>query len=101
MSNSFLQKLQRGFHYGERIHPVRDWLALLTVFFIVLAVSAVWNAWLFDQVASGGTLGAAATSTPEVFSKASLQNVEQIFADRALLDAKYTASSTTFTDPSI
>lgn len=36
--------------YGDRIHPVRDWLALLSVLLVVLIASVAWNAWFFVNV---------------------------------------------------
>lgn len=88
------------FRYGERIEPTRDWFVLLALFGMLFVVSAVWNAWLFNRVASGGTLSAAATSTPTTFSKASLDVVERLFEERAAEELKYTSGEYSFTDPS-
>jgi len=39
-----------SFKYGDRIHAVRDWLALLLVLLVLLIVSVAWNAWFFVNV---------------------------------------------------
>ncbi|MBY0110940.1 hypothetical protein K2Y00_02985 [Patescibacteria group bacterium] len=36
--------------YGDRIHAVRDWLALLSALLIFLVASVAWNAWFFVNV---------------------------------------------------
>jgi hypothetical protein len=101
MKNSSLGKLRNVFRYGDRMRPVRDWFVLLAISIMTLGVAVVWNAWLFDDVASGGTLLDAATSTPAAFSKSSLQSVEQIFQERAAEDATFASTTSNFTDPSI
>ena len=86
--------------YGEHLNPTRDWLALLTLSAIVLAGIIVWNVRAFDIVANGGVIGTSATSTPPVFSQASLDSIHVIFANRAAEEAKYETGDYRFADPS-
>ena len=92
--------LLKRLRYGSHINPTRDWLTLVTLAAIVLAGIVVWNAWAFDTVVSGGVIGTPATSTPPVFSQASLDTIHTIFANRAAEEEKYTTGTYRFADPS-
>ena len=94
--NTFLQRL-RTLLLPD---PARDWLLLIICAAITLACIIVWNAFAFDTVANGGTIGAPATSTPPIFSQASLDTVHTIFTDRAIEEGKYTKGIYRFADPS-
>ncbi len=93
---SFLNQL-RAFALTD---PTRDWIALLTLATIAIIGIVTWNAWVFDTVASGGTLGAAASSTPPSFTQASLDSVRTVFEARAAEEAKYVSGTYKFNDPS-
>lgn len=95
-SSGFLKRL-RGNAYRD---PARDWLILLICATIALAGVVVWNAWVFDTVANGGTIGATATGTPSVFNSSSLETVHSIFTSRAAEESKYMAGTYHFEDPS-
>ncbi|MHB0865578.1 MAG: hypothetical protein ACYC1Y_01605 [Minisyncoccota bacterium] len=85
---------------SSRIDPERDWLILITATLILLAGIVVWNAWAFDTVANGGSIGRPATSTPPVFNQASLDGIHAIFSARAAEEAKYASGEYQYVDPS-
>ena len=93
---SFIKRLRAGAHQD----PVRDWLTLITVSAIVLAGIIVWNVWAFDTVARGGTIGTAPAAAPAVFNRASLDEVQTIFKERAAEEAKYATGAYRYADPS-
>lgn len=93
----FLKRLRSG----AGLDPIRDWLALLTLSAITLIGIIVWNVWAFDTVASGGTIGAPAITTPAAFSRTSLDGIHTIFASRAAEEARYETGVYSFTDPSL
>lgn len=95
-SSSFLKRL-RSSAYRD---PARDWLILLICAMIALAGIVVWNAWVFDTVASGGTIGTSATGTLPVFNSSSLETVHTIFTTRAAEEAKYMTGTYHVEDPS-
>ena len=82
------------------LDPVRDWLAMLTFSAIALVSIIIWNVWAFDTVASGGVIGAVATSTPAAFNQASVDTIRTIFAKRAEEKLKYETGTYRFADPS-
>jgi hypothetical protein len=88
------------FHAFLRPDPTRDWFTLLVTSLILLASVIVWNVWMFDTVSAGGIIGEAATSTPPIFSQASLDAVHAVFADRAAEEAKYAKGIYRYADPS-
>lgn len=96
MTISFL----KHFQYGTYLNPVRDWLVLLTLSAIMLVGIIVWNVWVFDTVANGGSIGTTATSTFPIFNKSSLDTIHTIFANRAAEKVKYETGTYRFADPS-
>lgn len=80
--------------------PARDWLVLLISSVIVLAGIIVWNVWAFDTVASGGAIGSAEPKATPLFSRATLEEIRTIFADRAAEEAKYVTGVYRYADPS-
>ena len=88
------------FYKGIPQDPVRDWIVLLMSMIICLAGIVVWNVWTFDTIASGGSIGPVATSSPPVFSRSSLDAVHAIFTDRLNESVKYTDGIYRYTDPS-
>lgn len=93
----FLRRLRSG----ARLDPIRDWLVLLTLSMMAFVGIIVWNVWAFDTIARGGTLGAPVAGTSEVFSRASLDSIRAIFAERASEEAKYVTGVYRFADPSL
>jgi hypothetical protein len=82
------------------LDPVRDWLVLLTLSIIAFISIVVWNAWAFDTVANGGTIGATAPTAATSFDPASLNAIHEIFEDRAGEAGKYMNGMYRFADPS-
>ncbi|MDP2594010.1 MAG: hypothetical protein Q8P36_01585 [bacterium] len=80
--------------------PTRDWLVLVTGSAIVLTGIIVWNAWAFDTVASGGTIGEAASTAPPPFNRSSLDAIQGVFDARAAEEAKYLTGIYRYSDPS-
>ena len=93
---SFFNRLRRGAH----LDPLRDWLVMLTLSAILLVGIVVWNVWAFDTVARGGVIGSPSTATSSAFSRASLDAIQTIFADRTAEEAKYVTGVYRYTDPS-
>jgi len=100
MNSSFFSGLTNRFRYGHQLNPARDWLVLLTLWLILFAGVVGWNAWAFDTVAGGGTIGAAASSTPPIFNQSSLDSIRVIFDTRVNEELKYTTGVYHFADPS-
>lgn len=80
--------------------PARDWIFLLISSTIVLSGIVVWNAWAFDTVAGGGTIGSSATSAVPLFDQSSLETIHIIFAERAAEEEKYATGVYQYADPS-
>lgn len=95
-----ISKIKEHLGYGSRIHPTRDWLALLSFASIIFAGILIWNVWAFSTVVQGGVLGTTASSTPPVFSQSSLDAIHSVFAQRSAEDAKYQTGVYRFADPS-
>ena len=94
-SLSFFSKLS----YGKRIHAVRDWFVVLVIALVLALLSALWNTWTFFRVVEGEQIGVA-TTTPSVFSPATLEGAQQMFDRRALEEARY-RSEYRFSDPAL
>lgn len=92
--------LLRRTRLSPNIDPARDWLFLIISSTIILSGIVVWNAWAFDTVANGGTIGSVATSTAPAFDQASLGTIHAIFAERALEEEKYMTGVYQYADPS-
>lgn len=80
--------------------PERDWIGMLTVSIIAVIGIIVWNAWTFETVANGGTIGTATTSPRSSFNRSSLDAVEVIFSKRSAEEAKYRTGVYRYSDPS-
>jgi len=83
---------------GDRRKPARDWLRLLSLAFIVLAVSIGWNIWTFLRITSGEAVGdqISAVVGPDV---SALEQVREVFRARAEEAQRYQAEYR-FVDPS-
>ncbi len=92
------RRFSRFLAYGDRINPVRDWFALLTISGILLCISVGWNIWLFSRVTSGETIGTA-TSTPAE-TNLKLDSVQALFETRSAERSRY-VSTYRFVDPSL
>ena len=98
--SSIATAFEKKLHYGSRLNPVRDWITLLIFSSIILAGIVLWNIWAFDTVVRGGTIGAPATTTPQLFNQSSLDTIQTIFANRATEEQKYETGTYQFVDPS-
>jgi hypothetical protein len=83
------------------IDPERDWIMLLIISILMLAAIVVWNAFVFDTVATGGVIGAPTATAPPVFSQSSLDAIHTVFANRAAEEAKYITDVYHYADPSL
>jgi hypothetical protein len=99
-TSKIIAKIKEHLGYGSRIHPTRDWLALLSFALIIFAGILVWNVWAFSTVVQGGVIGATASTTPPVFSQSSLDAIRSVFAQRSAEEAKYQTGVYRFADPS-
>jgi hypothetical protein len=82
----------------NRSHPSRDWLVLLSVFLLLLAVSIAWNIWFFASVLEGEDVVAPGNGEGTV-EESSLQRANAMFEARALEEVRY-RSEYRFVDPS-
>ena len=96
---SIIDSLKR-FRSRIQPNPERDWIALIGLSLMAFASIVVWNIRAFDTAASGGVIGTSASTTPPLFSPASLDAINSIFANRTAEDAKYQAGTYHFRDPS-
>jgi hypothetical protein len=87
------------FHYGDRVHPARDWFFIVTVLSGLIVASAIWNSFLFLRVVNGQYIGVTATTTPSVVNS-SLDDVHKVFDARAAEENRY-RSEYRFVDPSL
>jgi len=85
---------------SARLDPARDWIIMLIISLIVLTGVVIWNAWAFDTVAGGGTIGLATTSLVPTFNQSSLDAIRTVFANRAAEEEKYVTGVYRFSDPS-
>lgn len=96
----FLDAISRRTRLFSDSDPTRDWLFLLISSTIVLSGIVVWNAWAFDTVAGGGTIGSSATNAIPLFDQSSLETIHIIFAERAAEGEKYADGVYQYADPS-
>ena len=82
------------------LDPERDWIVMFLVSIIALSGIIVWNAWAFDTVANGGTIGTPVATTTPVFNQSSLETIRTIFDSRAAEEAKYASKLYQYVDPS-
>ncbi len=99
LKNSISASLKR-LRFGARIDPVRDWLALLTVFAIAFAGIIVWNVRAFGTVAEGGSIGTPTAGTSAIAGQTSIENIRAVFKSRATEKAKYDTGVYHYADPS-
>ena len=84
--------------YGDRIRPVRDWLAILAASAVLLIASIAWNAWFYYGV-SLGEVGEAAAPTTSAPSLDALPEARAVLETRAVEAERY-RSFYEFVDPS-
>lgn len=89
--------LFRAFKYGEHIHPLRDWLIMVSVVGILLAASSIWSYVVYYEFTSEKE-GNTAPALLQV-NTASLTTVRAVFEKRATERAHY-LSDYRFVDPS-
>lgn len=97
--NFFTQRVRRLGSLSS-LDPERDWIILLIVATIVLIIVVVWNAYVFDTVATGGVIGSPTTTAAPVFSQSSLDAIHTVFENRAAEETKYTSDVYHYADPS-
>ena len=93
---SFLKRVRAGAHQD----PVRDWLAIVFLSIIALAGIIVWNAWVFDTVAGGKSLGSTTATSTLSFDSSSIGIIRDVFANRAAEENKYVTGVYRYADPS-
>ena len=85
------------FTYGERLRPQRDWLVLLSITGVLLAISVAWNLWLFARVTNGEQIGDQQAQTQVHGAKLDAMNA--LFERRAQEEGRY-LNEYRFVDPS-
>lgn len=91
-----LRVLER-FKYGKRIHPERDWAALITLFVVLILVSGIWNVWIFMTGSSTRPSDETATTTL-VISPYMLEDTTVLFENRKREHERY-KNEYRFVDP--
>ncbi len=86
--------------YGAKLHPTRDWFALLSIISVLFVVVIIWSFSLYRIVEGGGVLGEAPVVTPTTFNTAELDALETLFITRAAEEKKYRTGEYSFIDPS-
>jgi len=100
---NFIQQLwsfcKRVWHTA-RPDPVRDWLVMLSIFFVAFVSILLANVWAFKAIEQGGGTASSANTTSTVLNRASLDAVRAILDQRAAEEEKYKSGAYHFTDPS-
>ena len=91
-----LHTLSSLLHYGKRLKPSRDWLALLGLSLCLFILSIVWNVWTFVRLTQGEALGASVVVEDTSSSEDALRT---IFKTRATEGGRY-KNEYHFIDPS-
>ncbi|MDB5195178.1 MAG: hypothetical protein JWO84_362 [Parcubacteria group bacterium] len=101
MNLSFITKLLNKYlkvlRYGDRVHPMRDWLIIICIVCILFVASALWSYLIFRETSTNGVQASTGTTTP--ISTASLDTVRHVFETRAIERAHYLLDYR-FVDPS-
>ena len=92
-----LNSVSKSLHYGSQLRPGRDWLVLLGVFAVGLAVTIVYSLITFSQVTKGQAVGNAVVSVP---AQIKLDQVKALFDSRAAERQRY-GTDYRFVDPSL
>lgn len=95
--NFSLNPITKNLHYGQRLRPARDWLVLLAIFMLALAISVTYNLLTFSHVTRGQLIGNSNVTTP---TQIKLDQVKNLFDQRAAERGRYT-SEYRFVDPSL
>ena len=82
LSLQSLSSILRGFRYGPRLRPVRDWSVLLAIALVLLAAGASFAIWLFVRIERGEALTNAPTSA-SAFDTTPVEEVRALFSERA------------------
>ena len=98
--SKILDGLKKMFVYGERIRPVRDWLIVLQIALLLLALSVGWNVFLFNQFQDAKS--ATSSTTPQAINTIgdSILQIQSIFQQRATEEGNY-QKTYHFVDPSL
>lgn len=94
--NPILTRIFKVVQYGERIHPVRDWLLLIGVSILIFALSVAYNVFIFVESTKEYTV---VTDQAPVSSTLFLEEVRSVFEGRASIEARYRTEQS-FIDPS-
>ncbi len=81
-----------------RIRPDRDWYILIRIFFIILAVSVLWNVWLFYRVVNEKPIGE--TNPTSTNTSQTVGSVHRLFDAREAERLRY-VTQYRFVDPSL
>lgn len=95
---SSLTGIVKKISYGERPHPWRDWLIIVIVTVVLVAVAAGWSHYLFVHISSGEIFGAPAQTGNDA-SESSLEAVRTTFEKRSIERTHY-LTDYHFVDPS-
>jgi len=88
----------KGIGYGDELRPSRDWLILLSISFVILLGSVVWNLWTFSQVTKGDAVGN--ETAPSGTDTSVIDSATRLFEERRTEEAKY-KNEYRFVDPSL
>ena len=86
--------------YSTHPRPFRDWSVLLAVFAALLLIGIVWTAYVYASVKRGDVISDSGVPVAPTVENASVQSIEDIFAQRASEAGRYENGAYTFVDPS-
>ena len=98
MIKKFLAPIRMFFHYGETLHPARDWFVIISISAIILGVSVGWNSVTFLELTRTETPLEAVTAISS--SNTAVKDARVLFYSRAAEEEKYKSGTYRFVDPS-
>src|ERR1700687_5668952 len=94
--NTFIDRIRVRMHFD----PLRDWLVLISFFFVLLVALVGWNVWAFLNIAGGEAVGSRVDTKAPRSDQTSLESARALFNDHAREDAAYASTTYRYNDPS-
>lgn len=83
-----LSDITRHFSYGDHPRPERDWLIVLALLFVLLAVGVAWNVYFFTRITNEDD-AAAAREAPRSLDLDALEKARAALNARAAERLRY------------
>ena len=95
-----LARIKKALSYGDRLHPERDWLMLISIAGILFVASIGWNVLLFFQFQNGKNVTAQTAPQVQKSLGDSISQVQDLFQSHAAEEVNY-QQTYHFVDPSL